>query len=207
MRMTTIILLVKYITELGMGHSKADKDESHDRIVQVAAARFRQIGVDGVGVAELMKDAGLTHGGFYRHFDSRDELVAEAIERALLDGGRVVEALAGSEKAAFSNLVDGYLSAAHRDGLATSCAVTTLAGDVARSNDRARSAYTRQVDLYLGILTRLIAADKQKSRRMKAIAVLSTLVGAVSMSRAVNDEKFSREILKAAADELKARFG
>ena len=207
MRMTTIILLVKYITELGMGHSKADKDESHDRIVQVAAARFRQIGVDGVGVAELMKDAGLTHGGFYRHFDSRDELVAEAIERALLDGGRVVEALAGSEKAAFSNLVDGYLSAAHRDGLATSCAVTTLAGDVARSNDRARSAYTRQVDLYLGILTRLIAADKQKSRRMKAIAALSTLVGAVSMSRAVNDEKFSREILKAAADELKARFG
>lgn len=190
-----------------MGHSKADKDESHDRIVQVAAARFRQIGVDGVGVAELMKDAGLTHGGFYRHFDSRDELVAEAIERALLDGGRVVEALAGSEKAAFSNLVDGYLSAAHRDGLATSCAVTTLAGDVARSNDRARSAYTRQVDLYLGILTRLIAADKQKSRRMKAIAALSTLVGAVSMSRAVNDEKFSREILKAAADELKARFG
>ena len=207
MRMTTIILLVKYITELGMGHSKADKDESHDRIVQVAAARFREIGVDGVGVAELMKDAGLTHGGFYRHFDSRDELVAEAIERALLDGGRVVEALAGSEKAAFSNLVDGYLSAAHRDGLATSCAVTTLAGDVARSNDRARSAYTRQVDLYLGILTRLIAADKQKSRRMKAIAALSTLVGAVSMSRAVNDEKFSREILKAAADELKARFG
>ena len=119
----------------------------------------------------------------------------------------MVEALAGSEKAAFSNLVDGYLSAAHRDGLATSCAVTTLAGDVARSNDRARSAYTRQVDLYLGILTRLIAADKQKSRRMKAIAALSTLVGAVSMSRAVNDEKFSREILKAAADELKARFG
>lgn len=205
--MTTIILIVKYVAELGMGHSKADKDESHDRIVQVAAARFRQIGVDGVGVADLMKEAGLTHGGFYRHFDSRDELVAEAIERALLDGGRVVEALAGGEKAAFSNLVDGYLSAAHRDGLASSCAVTTLAGDVARSNDRARSAYTRQVDLYLGILTRLIAADKQKSRRMKAIAALSTLVGAVSMSRAVNDEKFSREILKAAADELKARFG
>ena len=207
MRMTTIILVVKYITGSGMGHSKADKDESHDRIVQVAAARFREIGVDGVGVADLMKEAGLTHGGFYRHFDSRDELVAEAIERALLDGGCVVKALAGSDKAAFSKLVDGYLSAAHRDGLASSCAVTTLAGDVARSNDRARSAYTRQVDLYLEIIIRLIAADKQKSRRVKAIAALSTLVGAVSMARAVNDEKFSREILKAAADELKARFG
>jgi len=103
--------------------------------------------------------------------------------------------------------VDGYLSTAHRDDLATSCAVTTLAGDVARSNDRARSAYTRQVSTYLALLTKLIAGDKQRSRRTKAIAALSTLVGAVSMARAVNDEKLSREILKSAADELKARFG
>src|SRR5580704_16258233 len=98
-----------------MGHSQADKAESHDRIVQVAAARFREAGVDGVGVADLMKDAGLTHGGFYRHFESRDELVAEAIERALADGGRVVEAIATSKQASWARLVDGYLSAAHRD--------------------------------------------------------------------------------------------
>jgi len=190
-----------------MGHSKADKDESHDRIVQVAAARFRETGVDGVGVADLMKDAGLTHGGFYRHFDSRDELVAEAIERALMEGGRVVEALANSKHSSLATLVDGYLSAAHRDGLAASCAVTTLAGDVARSNDRARSAYTRQVGAYLELLTRLIAGDKEKLRRAKAIAALSTLVGAVSMARAMNDEKLSREILKSAADELKTQLG
>jgi TetR/AcrR family transcriptional repressor of nem operon len=190
-----------------MGHSKADKDESHDRIVRMAAARFREAGVDGIGVADLMKDAGLTHGGFYRHFDSRDELVAEAIERALQDGGQAVEAVANSGQSPLAALVDAYLSTAHRDGLATSCAVTTLAGDVARSNDRARSAYTRQVGAYLELLTRLIAGDKQRSRRMKAIATLSTLVGAVSMARAVNDEKLSREILKSAADELKAQLG
>jgi TetR/AcrR family transcriptional repressor of nem operon len=190
-----------------MGHSQADKAESHDRIVRLAAARFREAGVDGIGVADLMKDAGLTHGGFYRHFASRDELVAEAIECALHDGGRVVAAVANSKHASVAALVDGYLSTAHRDGLATSCAVTTLAGDVARSNDQARSAYTRQVGTYLELLTQLIAGDKQKTRRAKAIAALSTLVGAVSLARAVNDEKLSREILKSAADELKATLG
>src|SRR5260370_31947987 len=190
-----------------MGRSQADKAESHDRIVRMAAARFREAGVDGIGVADLMKDAGLTHGGFYRHFDSRDELVAEAIERALRDGGRVVEAVANSKQFPLATLVDAYLSTAHRDGLATSCAVTTLAGDVARSNDRARSAYTLQVCAYLALLAKLIAGDKRRSRRMKAIAALSTLVGAVSMARAVNDDKLSREILKSAAAELKARLG
>jgi TetR/AcrR family transcriptional regulator, transcriptional repressor for nem operon len=190
-----------------MGHSKADKDESHDRIVRVAAARFRETGVDGVGVADLMKDAGLTHGGFYRHFASRDELVAEAIERALRDGGQAVEVVANSKQSAVTRLVDGYLSTAHRDDLSTSCAVTTLAGDVARCNDRARSAYTRQVNTYLELLIKLIAGDKHRSRRVKAIAALSTLVGAVSLARAVNDEKLSREILKSAAEELKAQLG
>jgi TetR/AcrR family transcriptional repressor of nem operon len=207
--MMNIILIVKR-EDQGlslMGHSKADKDQSHDRIVRAAAARFREAGVDGIGVADLMKEAGLTHGGFYRHFASRDELVAEAIECALRDGGQAVAAVANIKNSPLAALVDAYLSTAHRDGLATSCAVTTLAGDVARSNDRARSAYTRQVGIYLDMLTRLIAADKQRSRRMKAIAALSTLVGAVSMARAVNDEKLSREILKSAADELKAQLG
>jgi TetR/AcrR family transcriptional repressor of nem operon len=193
-----------------MGNSRADKAQSHDRIVRVAAARFRESGVDGIGVADLMKDAGLTHGGFYRHFDSREELVAEAIEHALQDGGQAVVAIADSKldrQTLLAALVDGYLSAAHRDGLATSCAVTTLAGDVVRCNDRTRSAYTRQVDTYLEVLTKLIASDKQKLRRVKAITALSALVGAVSLARAVNDEQLSREILKSVADELKVHLG
>ena len=123
------------------------------------------------------------------------------------DGGQAVAAIANSKmgrKAVFAALVDAYLSLAHRDGLATSCAVATMANDVARSNQRARSAYTRQVAIYLEVFGKLIAGEKQKSKRVKAIAALSTLVGAVAMSRAVNDEKLSREILKSAADELKA---
>src|SRR4249920_1385119 len=128
-----------------MGHSQANKDESHDRIVRTAAARFREAGVAGIGVADLMKDAGLTHGGFYRHFGSRDELVAEAVERALKDGSAAADAIANSKTATLATLIDGYLSLVHRDNLANSCAVTTLAGDVARSNERARLAYTQQV--------------------------------------------------------------
>lgn len=190
-----------------MGHSRKDKAESHDRIVRIAAARFRESGVDGIGVADLMEEAGLTHGGFYRHFASRDELVAEAIERALVDGGKgAVDAVTRStlgKKELFGALVDWYLSTAHRDNLATSCAVASLARDVARSNDRARSAYTRQVAIYLDLFTQLIPGDGAASSRAKAIAAWSTLVGAVSMARATNDEALSREILSSAASEVK----
>lgn len=193
-----------------MGHSQADKAKNHQRVLEVAAARFREAGVDGIGVADLMKDAGLTHGGFYRHFGSREELVAAAVEQALADGGQAVAAIADSKldrKTLLAALIDSYLSLAHRDTLASSCAVTTLAGDVARSNERARAAYTRQVEIYLEVLGKLIAADKHKPRRARSMAALATLVGAVSMARAVNDDKVSREILKSAADELKARLG
>jgi len=192
-----------------MGRSQTHKKESHDRIVRMAAARFRESGVDGIGVAKLMSDSGLTHGGFYRHFASRDELVAEATECALRDGGRAVTALARLEHGAWRKLVDAYLSPAHRDGWATSCAVTTLAADVARSNERARSAYTNQVGVYLALLAGLLEGERRgaaRSRRKQAIAALSTLVGAVSMARAVNDKKLSEEILKAAADELKSHL-
>src|SRR5882672_9517707 len=106
--MTDIILAVKQKKSeiLRMGHSQADKDDSHDRIVRVAAARFRETGVDGIGVADLMRDAGLTHGGFYRHFASRDDLVAEAIARALRDGGRAVAAVANGKPSPVAALVD-----------------------------------------------------------------------------------------------------
>lgn len=191
-----------------MGHSKEDKAANHERIVAMAAARFRELGVDGIGVADLMKEAGLTHGGFYRHFASRDELVAEAIERALHDGSKgafeAVEKSALAKQALLFALVDWYLSIGHRDGLATACAVAALAGDVARSNGRARSAYARQVDAYLALFARLQDEGKPKARRAKAIAAWVAMVGAVSMARAINDDALSREILKTAAESVKA---
>jgi TetR/AcrR family transcriptional repressor of nem operon len=189
-----------------MGHSRANKRAHHEQIVGVAASRFREDGVDRVGVAELMHDAGLTHGGFYRHFESRDELVSEAVERALHDGGQAMAAVAESPDDPLAAVIDAYLSVAHRDGLGTSCAVTTLAADVARSNPRARAAYTRQVGVYIEMLVRLLPPGPGDQRRATAITALSTLVGAVSMARAVNDEALSRKILASAASERKAQL-
>ena len=101
-----------------MGHSRANKREHHEQIVGVAASRFREDGIDRVGVADLMHDVGLTHGGFYRHFESRDELVAEAVERALHDGGLAMAAVAESPHDPLAAVIDAYLSVTHRDGLA-----------------------------------------------------------------------------------------
>jgi TetR/AcrR family transcriptional regulator, transcriptional repressor for nem operon len=189
-----------------MGHSKAAKTASHERIVKLAADMFRERGIDGISVADLMQCAGLTHGGFYRHFGSRDDLVAEAVDRALKEGSAAVDAIAASPGARIGALVDAYLSLVHRDKLSSSCAVTALAADVARCGRRTRTAYTGQVNRYVNVIARLIEHLPQKRRRAGALAALATLVGAVSMSRAVNDEKLSREILKSAADELKARL-
>jgi TetR/AcrR family transcriptional repressor of nem operon len=118
-----------------------------------------------------------------------------------------MEAVAGSPHEPLAAVIDAYLSMTHRDNLATSCAVTTLAGDVARSNPRARSAYTNQVGVYIDMLVRLLPTAIGDRRRATAITALSTLVGAVSMARAVDDESLSREILASAAAELKAQLG
>ena len=189
-----------------MGHSKASKAESHDRIVQVAAARFRELGIEGISVADLMEHAGLTHGGFYKHFATRGDLVDEAVELALHDGGAVADQIAADPRSTLGVLVDAYLSVVHRDHLESSCAVSALASDIARSGPRARSAYTKQVGRYVELIGQLIVRLPRKNRRAAALAALSTLVGAVSMARAVNDEKLSREILKSAADTLKSQL-
>ncbi len=186
-----------------MGHSKQTKVRSHERIVKAAAERFRECGVDGIGVADLMKEAGLSHGGFYRHFPSRDDLVAEAVEHALADGGRRLADIGRPERAlTLGMLVDAYLSPAHRDRLGTSCAVATMAADVARSGDRARAAYSKQVEAYLNLLTELVGGPNRKTKRARAITALAALVGAVSMARAVKEEKLSREILASTAQHL-----
>src|SRR5688500_4069485 len=98
-----------------VGSSQADKAANHDRIVDIAATRIRRSGINGVGVAEIMQEAGLTHGGFYRHFKSRDELVGAAVERALAQGSaRTMAAAEDGGTRAFEAIIDDYLSHAHR---------------------------------------------------------------------------------------------
>lgn len=175
-----------------MGHSQAQKKANHDRIVAIAARRMRERGLAGVSVAELMAEAGLTHGGFYAHFRSREHLVREALAFAFAEserrGAKAAAKAGGDPRAAYFR---SYLSPAHRDDVARGCALAALAPEIARSGD----AETRA--LLTGDVRRRLAARGRKSEAA-ALAELSTAVGALMLSRAVDDEALSRAILEAA---------
>jgi TetR/AcrR family transcriptional regulator, transcriptional repressor for nem operon len=182
-----------------VGSSQADKAASHVRIVKVASRRIRRDGIENIGVAELMHQAGLTHGGFYRHFDSRDELVAEAIDAALAQGSERVQAAAKlGAPAALTAIIDGYLSRLHRDKPETGCAVAALPTDVARAGPHARAAYSRQVRSYVELLAGLTPSGEPDD----AYLILAALVGALVVSRAVDDHGLSDEILDRASRAL-----
>ena len=130
-----------------MGTSQAAKAASHNRILDVAAATIRRDGMDKLTVAELMKKAGLTNGGFYRHFDSREQLVAEATERAMTQGSAwTVESGQLGGRQGYKKLVNGYLSADHRDHPESGCGVAAMAADTGRIEGPARAAYSHQVE-------------------------------------------------------------
>jgi TetR/AcrR family transcriptional repressor of nem operon len=190
-----------------VGTSRAAKAANHDRILDIAAALIRRDGVDSLGVVELMKAAGLTHGGFYRHFDSREQLVAEAAQRALSQGSTwtVASGQLGGPRG-FAKLVDGYLSAWHRDHPESGCGVAGIAADVARSDSSARAAYTHQVQVCLAVLADLIDNPDRQVGEREAVLTLGALVGAISMARAVDDPDLSQQILTNAAAALKARI-
>ncbi len=183
-----------------MGSSQADKAASHERIVKVAARRIRRDGIESVSVAELMKQAGLTHGGFYRHFDSREELMAEAIATALAQGSERLQASAKlSGPAGLAAIIDGYLGRPHRDKPETGCAVAALPTDIARCGRRARAAYSRQVRGYIEALAELTPSRDLDQPHL----ILAALVGALLLARAVDDLGLSDEILERTAGALR----
>ena len=192
------------IIQVAMRHSKEDKAASHERIVAVAAARIRESGTEQPGVAEIMRAAGLTHGGFYKHFGSRDELIAEAVERALADSEpRLVEIAAGAQDplAAFA---DAYVSTAHRDDPASGCGVAALGTDMPRVGGPAQEAYRAQVERYLAHLQPLLGGDDDVARR-RATVTLSAMVGAVMIARALGPTLGSDEILRDVREAVRER--
>jgi TetR/AcrR family transcriptional repressor of nem operon len=186
-----------------MGHSQQEKEKSHRQIVEIAAARMRESGTEGPGVAEIMKAAGLTHGGFYKHFDSRDDLVAEAVEAAIAQGREGFEAATADADDPLAAFVDWYLSTTHRDDPGSGCAVVALGSDVARSDDRVRAAYGGQVESYLAHMEELLGGGEDARR--EAIAAVTSMVGAVLIARAVDDKELSEEILREARASIESR--
>ncbi len=177
-----------------MGYSKAQKARTHKRIVAIASKRFREKGLAGFGIAELMKEAGLTVGGFYKHFDSRDELVAEAVSSAFGDWQRRAEAAAsGGPPVSFAKLIDDYLSDMHRKNPGTGCAFSALAPEIARSDKRTRALTSEQVRNDFELIVGLLPGKDKRAARSRAILTFSALVGAMALARAVSDEALSRE--------------
>jgi TetR/AcrR family transcriptional regulator, transcriptional repressor for nem operon len=175
--------------------SREEKARTHERILEVAAERIREQGLDGPGVAEIMEAAGLTHGGFYKHFGSRDDLIAEATERAVERSDSRMRELTDDAEDPLAAYVDWYLSAEHRDDPGAGCAVAALGDDVRRADERVRAAYGRQVERYVEHLERLLGGGEDARRR--AIRAVSELVGAITLARGVGDEALSEEILSA----------
>ena len=187
-----------------MRYSATHKASTRRRIVDGASAALRARGVAGVGVADLMRQAGLTHGGFYSHFASKDALVAEAIdvagEQSVRNLRKVVQR-AGS-KSPLKAIVDAYLSTAHRDDPERGCVFAALAGELTRESPAARRVLTARLESLLEFLGENLPDRRGVSRRRRAMAALSCLVGALILSRAVDAPETSGEILAAARRHL-----
>ncbi|MGW5479515.1 TetR/AcrR family transcriptional regulator [Streptomyces sp. NPDC004008] len=167
----------------------------------MAARRVRAEGVTRPGVAELMKEAGLTHGGFYRHFASRDDLIGQAVALALAEGSaKMRRAARKNAREPRRGLVDSYLSKQHRDAPATGCALIALGAAAGRGDQRFKEGYEKQVRTYLDLIAGPDGTFEEA--RAEAMLILSALVGALLMSRAVADPGLSDELLSHVAGEL-----
>jgi AcrR family transcriptional regulator len=185
------------------------KEESHQRIVRAAARAIRKHGYEGLGVAEVMREAGLTHGGFYAHFDSRDALLAEAADYA---GGESVENLSKAIRSAkpgeeLAALVDAYLSDRHIEAIERGCAIAAAGSEVPRQPEPVRRASTLRIKELIGLVERQMPGWGKAGTHEKAMAILSCLVGALLLARAVDDPELSRAMRKAARGFLRDAAG
>lgn len=199
--------------------SREQKERNRERIVAAAGEGFRARGIDGVGIDEVMKTAGMTHGGFYNHFASKDDLALAVLNQGFTDSLATVDALIGahprSSRAALNAIVDSYLSADHRDHPEHGCASAALAADAGRHGIQAQEQYLRGLQGYLVAIADLLAAGAKQSdakldarrAREQAIALFSQLVGAQLIARAIAqaDPELSDEVLAANSRELKRR--
>ena len=185
--------------------SREKAAENRERIIETAARLFREKGFDGIGVAELMKHAGLTHGGFYGHFASKSDLAAQACARSLDHSARKWSAIADAAgDAALAALIENYLRFGRHDAPGAGCVMSTLGPEAARQEPPVREAITGGVRQLLAVLTAAMPAQAEETQRQQALAAMAQLVGAVVLARLVDDEAFSDEILQASQADLNA---
>jgi TetR/AcrR family transcriptional repressor of nem operon len=192
-----------------MRYDENHKQETRARVLKVAAKALREKGPDKLGVAEVMQAAGLTHGGFYAHFPSKEAFLTESLNEVFAQSRErrhgLVEGLGPRD--ALSAYIDYYVSKAHRDSPASGCPIVALNSDLPRQPKKFRTAFDAGVKRLTGELTQWIAAIGIEDADKVAVSVLSAMVGAVALSRAVSDCHLSDELLDAARAGIKARLG
>ena len=185
-----------------MRYSREHKQETHDRIVRKASVRLREKGAHGIGVADLMKEAGLTHGGFYAHFDSREALVIEAfayaMDRSMEHWRKITGDVAPDKRLAL--IAESYLSALHRDNPGHGCSVPALGAEIARESAKTRKAFAGKLDEMIELLADYIPNLPRKAARKQAIATLATMAGTMLLARIAGSGELSDEVLKAGRD-------
>ena len=182
--------------------TKQQAEHNRERVLEVASTLFRERGFDGIGVAELMKQAGLTHGGFYGQFASKDELMGEALDRAFDDAlahwrSIAVEAEQHHAGSALRVVSKVYLSPEHCEQLGTGCVMAALATDAVRQSASVRQRMTQGVQKFTHAMSKLFPSKAPEIQREKALAMTASLVGALMLARAVDDPKLAEEILQA----------
>jgi TetR/AcrR family transcriptional regulator, transcriptional repressor for nem operon len=198
---------LKHLMGPPMRYSREHKLETHARIVKKASVRLREKGAHGIGVADLMKDAGLTHGGFYAHFDSREALVIEAFAHAMdrsTERWRKLTEQAPPEKR-LATIVNSYLTATHRDDPGHGCAVPTLGAEIARESPKTRRAFAAKLEQMIDMLAAQIPDVPRKAARKQATATIATMMGTLVLARIAGSGEFSDEILGAGREAVLAR--
>ena len=185
-----------------MRKSKQEALRTRERIVAAASAEFRQHGIVATGLADLMASAGLTHGGFYKHFQSKDELIAEAASAAIATSTEAMKTV-GSERPGVEGLkkvVAKYLAADHRDDPGEGCPFAALGAELARCEEKTRDAATQGLRDYVGVLASHLDSPNPGEAKNRAMAIFATMVGALILARIANDRKLSQAFLRNAQE-------
>jgi TetR/AcrR family transcriptional repressor of nem operon len=183
--------------------SRQKAAENRERIIEAAGALFREKGFDRVGVADIMRAADLTHGGFYGHFESKDDLTAQASERAMARAAtNWNKIVADAPNKPYAALLKHYLSPRHRDDPGQGCAFAALSGDAARCGKPVRTAFAEGLERLIEIVAKTVPSRSKAVQRRRAVSAVAELVGALILSRAVEDSSLSDEILDSARHEL-----
>lgn len=203
MMIVMIAFMIMIMYSQAMKTSKANVEHNREKLLQAASEGFRKRGFDGVKVSDVMQGAGLSHGGFYTYFKSKDDLVAQACDQSLKKQADRLKAAKGEAKTELKAYIERYLSTANRDTPEHACLFPSLAAEVARQPEAVRVVFSEGVDDYLEALGGLIEGEG----RAEAITILSSLVGSMVLARAVSDPLLSNEILTTAKAALSAQYG